>query len=118
MISKEDGETILNFSTSNDLDTETPILIYADFKIPTLLNNTVQWDLWTTVLDSRVFTFLNEFSHIFEHLSPFLALTPYFDTFVCGYCKHENFTQVNENCYSGGRYCYKDPGTHFFLNLG
>lgn len=112
MLDHKKGEAIRTYMLNH---TDDLVLMYVDFLVPTV-DGIVDWKTWTSVIDAETFGFLKEFSVIHDYLYKYSRLSPYFYTFVCGPCHEENFSSRKENCYSGGRYCYKDPGKYLLIN--
>lgn len=60
---------------------------------------------------------MNELYPNFQKLKEYIDFTPLYALWYCTYCKYNHYNLVNENCLSGGRYCYPDPGEVSYIFL-
>lgn len=76
-------------------------------------DNRVEWELFFSPGDEKVFRFLRDFHDVNQQFGELTLFTPFYITYLCPAClqPHEGHPLANENCVSGGQYCIFDPGT-------
>jgi len=105
MISKKAGDLIKNFMLTNP---ETPVEISALF--PLRKNNTqVNLDFWYSSGDVNSYHFVKRFSPYIMEFGKNIDFIPHIVTWYSGNAEMKNFTELEANCVSGGRYCAPDP---------
>lgn len=70
--------------------------------------------MWISASSVKSYHFAQEFHKYYKMLGKEnFSVKPYYALWFCAYCKHSHFKVKNDNCLSGGRYCYPDPGWGF-----
>lgn len=103
LISKVDGQKILDFfSTATQAELE-QVSILADFTSSKHgEDNKVDYDVWYSSNNDLALDFLQDFMKIDKALGKGVKMTPRFVFWECIGCDQETLTQ---HCYGGGKYC-------------
>lgn len=70
----------------------------------------VDLQIWLSTSNLESYAFVEEFHSLYLKLKEYINFQPFYALWFCAYCKHNQFKVKNDNCLSGGRYCYPDPG--------
>lgn len=108
LISKIDGQKILDFfATATDKELS-QVSILADFQSNKHEeDNKVDYDVWYSSNNDLALDFLQDFMKIDKALGEDVRMTPRFVFWECIGCDNET---LNQHCYGGGKYC-ADSGT-------
>lgn len=101
LISKKDGEKLLNFLKTANASELQQISMVADFNIKRP-DNRVEYDIWYSSSNDVALDFFVNFNSVDERLGDKVLMTPRFVFWVCETCDDE---YLDEHCYGGGRYC-------------
>ena len=66
----------------------------------------VEYDIWYTSSNDRALDFVSDFKEQDKKLGPKALMTPRFVFWKCTFCEDE---YLQNDCYSGGRYCAVEP---------
>ncbi|CAG9326386.1 unnamed protein product [Blepharisma stoltei] len=106
LISKSDGEILLNSMTELD-STDIVLILKFEMNHP---SNKVEWEMWMSSESTATREFLVDFSQYGKMFDLDSAImTPHYVLWVCTDCQDKNFTVDHPDCVGGGRYCAPDP---------
>ena len=101
-IRKENGLKLISYLNNSDPDMRNVVL---NIKFDTITNNHVNYTFWLSTSNRNSFKLIKEFQPYVSKLSGVSTFTPHYAIWTCPYCARKNFTEVYDNCLSGGRYC-------------
>jgi hypothetical protein len=105
LISKDDGDVLLEWFKSASVIEKTQLVIMAEFKVTH--QDDVEFDYWFTSSSNRALDFIEDFLPFQEKLASNITFEPHHVYWSCGEnCDKE---YLSANCYGGGKYCAIEP---------
>lgn len=104
IISKADGDKLLDFLKQADKDELNQIKVMAQFEM-TRPDNRVEYDIWYTSSNDVALDFIHDFRKIDKRFGESVLMTPRFVFWSCFDCDNEFKAK---HCFSDGKYCAHD----------
>ena len=106
LISKKDGEELLELMRSSTDEELEQVAVIADF-VMNKATDKVQFDFIYTSSSDKALDFLSDFADIDTHFGDILEMTPHFVLWKCPNCDD---SVLSKDCYGGGKYCAYESG--------
>ena len=106
LISKKDGERLLNWYYSATSEEKDQVVIMAYFETKFNEDNKVQWDFFMTSSSDRSLDFLEDFSKLQKAFGDTVEFTPHYVFWECVHCQE---AYLQKDCLGGGKYCAVEP---------
>lgn len=101
LISKKDGEIILEFLEDEDKTHTNPsVSLMASFDIQHP-DNRVEWDFWYTSSSAKAYEFLKGYRELHKKLGEQTLFTPHFSFWSCKDCDQST---KSRDCFANGKY--------------
>jgi len=102
LISKPDGTKLLNWFNQASAADKLQLVLMAEFVLPTVADNKVNFDFWLTSSSNRALDFIEDFSKFYASLGDNIRFTPHYVFWECVGCEQR---YLEQDCYGGGKYC-------------
>ena len=112
LISKADGEMLKRFLDNEEKKQHVEIKLSFDLDV----HEKVDFKIFYSSGNKKIRLMLHEFaknSNLFD--KSLIKFEPHFVTFRCRECAENGYSEAQDDCISGGRYCYTDPDNNGIL---
>jgi hypothetical protein len=117
LIGKKDGENLRSYIQNSD-PLKKNVSLRINFEMDTYKH--VKITFFLSISNRNSFKLIRDFHPYISKVANVSSFTPRYAIWTCPYCGNKGFTEKQENCLSGGRYCgpvLKIKYIHEYSNL-